>query len=313
MVNNTITLLLVEDDQGDALLVQRLLDASPLESFSIEVVSTAAASAARLDQGGVDVVLLDLGLPDSDGFDTVFNLHESFPNVPVVVLTGLDDEEVGLQAIQCGAHDYVPKGMLDGQLLYRAIRFAVARQNRIKAFQEEAHTDSLTGMCNRRAFDAEIERRLAESKRYGRPLSIIVMDVDNFKTINDQHGHRAGDHVLYSIAQVIRNNLRKTDIPTRFGGDEFAVLLPDTQIADAELVMNRLVRTIADEQLLFEEREHVATVSAGVAQVSNNYDREVLIQQADTALYAAKKAGRNCGCVAGVGQGPVTESAACEI
>ena len=311
MINNATKLLLVEDDEGDALLVKRLLDASPLKGFRLEVVSTVSAATARLDQGGVDVVLLDLGLPDSDGFDTVFNLHASFPKVPFVVLTGLEDEEIGLRAIQCGAHDYVPKCMLDGQLLCRAIRFSVARQNRIEAFQDEAHTDALTGMCNRRAFDAEIERRLAESKRYGRPLSLIVMDVDNFKTINDLHGHRAGDHILHGLSQVVRANLRKTDVPTRFGGDEFAVLLPDTELEEATLVMNRLVAMIANKRLRFDELKLRATVSAGVAQVSNSYDRDVLIQEADTALYEAKQAGRNCGRVRNCGQSPKIESTTC--
>ena len=313
MVNNAIKLLLVEDDQADALLVHRLLETSPLEHFSIEVASTASAAAARLDQGGIDLILLDLMLPDSDGFDTVFNLHKSFPNVPVVVLTGIDDEEIGLRAIQCGAHDYVPKGMLDGQLLFRAIRFAVARQKRIKAFQEEAHTDSLTGMCNRRAFDAEIERRLAESKRFRRPLSIIVMDIDHFKSINDNHGHRAGDHALLHLAQEIRSNLRKTDIPTRFGGDEFAVLLPDTELGEATMVMNRLVTRIADLRLQFEDENLAVTVSAGVAQVSDSYERDVLIQQADAALYAAKRAGRNRGCVEEVRRDAKVESTPCNI
>ena len=291
-----ITALLVEDDDCDALLVQRLLETTSAVQFSLERVTTAAAATARLDQGEVDSVLLDLGLPDSEGFDTVLRFRRSFPNLPVVVLTGIDDERIGLQALECGAQDFVAKDMVCGVSLCRAIRFAIARQNRIQTYRVEARTDALTNLANRRAFDTELPRRLAEARRHGRPLSLMMLDVDHFKKINDAHGHRVGDFVLSSLATAISETVRLTDIPARYGGEEFAVILPSTNLDESQQVMQRLLTAVSAGVFWFEGIELQATMSAGLAEAKRDDDVSSLVERADTALFFAKTCGRNRGC-----------------
>ena len=296
MSSRKTTILLVEDDDCDALLVQRLLETTSVDQFSLERVTTAAAATARLDQGGIVIVLLDLGLPDSEGFDTVLRFRRSFPNLPVVVLTGIDDERIGLQALECGAQDFVAKNMIVGELLCRTIRFAIARQNRIQSYRIEARTDALTNLPNRRAFDTELPRRLAEAKRYGRPLSLIFLDIDHFKTINDEHGHLVGDYVLANLAAVIAETVREVDLPARFGGEEFAVILPSTGLSQAWDVMQRLVVTVAESVFWFEGIQLQATMSAGLAEARPDDNGPSLLERADAALFLAKAGGRNQGC-----------------
>jgi len=293
---NEKTVLLVEDDDCDALLLQRLIERVLVGQLSVERVTTAAAASARLDQGGIDVVLLDLGLPDSEGFDTVLRFRRSFPALPVVVLTGIDDEDIGLQAVECGAQDYVPKGMIVGQLLFRTIRFSIARQKRIRAFKTEARTDALTGLANRRAFDSGLQRHLAEAAERGRPMSLMMLDVDHFKSINDKYGHRAGDFVLCSLGSVISETVRETDIAARYGGEEFAVILPSTNQTESQAVMQRLLTNVAEHVFAFEDMRLQATVSVGLTQAREDDDASAVVQRADAALYAAKSAGRNRGC-----------------
>lgn len=288
--------LLVEDDDGDALIVRSLLEAVPLDRFVVEHVGSAKSAVRRLDQGGIDVVVLDLGLPDSEGFDTVLRFRTLFPSLPVVVITGIDDEEVGLQAIQCGAQDYIAKGLIAGQLLFRAIRFAIARQTRIQGFKDEARTDTLTDLANRRAFDVEIERQLKESHRYGRPLSLVLLDVDHFKFVNDAYGHRAGDRVLHDLGTIIADTVRANDIAARFGGDEFAVILPFTNVQDAGDLVRQLLYNIGQHSYEHENQLLELTVSGGVTLALASDDVAALIERADMALYAAKANGRNRAC-----------------
>jgi DNA-binding response OmpR family regulator len=135
MTTERISVLLVEDDEQDAYLVQRMLIPVSQAEIVVRHVSTRADTLICLAHHHIDVVLLDLGLPDSQGFDTVLRIRASFPGVPVVVLTGLDDEDVGLRAIECGAQDFVSKDIVTGQLLFRAIRFAIARHGQISSYK----------------------------------------------------------------------------------------------------------------------------------------------------------------------------------
>ena len=300
MRNQPATVLLVEDDEVDALLVRRLLQASPHGTFEVDHVATVAEAGAHLRQTTADVVLLDLSLPDSLGIDTVLRIRNEFPHLPVVVLTGLDDEGIGLQAVECGAQDFVPKGTVAGERLFHAIRFGIARQKQVLHYKATANTDALTGLANRRAFDADLVRCIAESQRHQRPLSLMLVDVDHFKRINDSHGHRAGDLVLSNLGGVLSESVREVDYAARFGGEEFAVLLPSTLLEEAEPVMRRLLHNVAGMTVCFEGLCLRVTVSIGLA--ACNSDADELVQRADAALYAAKNSGRNRACVSDCGE-----------
>ncbi len=164
----------------------------------------------------------------------------------------------------------------------------------IESHAAEARTDALTRLPNRRAFDDETARRLAEFQRHGRAFCAIILDVDHFKRFNDAHGHRAGDEVLRGMGKVLRDNARRMDVPARYGGEEFAVVLPQTSIDEAKAVAERVRRAIDETHVRFEGTDLHVTASIGVAEIRGSEDLAALIQRADEAMYAAKSAGRNC-------------------
>jgi diguanylate cyclase len=158
----------------------------------------------------------------------------------------------------------------------------------------EARTDALTLLANRRAFDDELARRIAEFRRHRRTFSLIMVDVDRFKTFNDTHGHQTGDEVLRGVAKLLRRKMREMELVARFGGEEFAIVLPGTNLGDASRAALRAGEAIAKNSFRFEEKELRVTVSLGVAEVRGEEDGALLIARADKALYAAKEGGRNC-------------------
>lgn len=182
-------------------------------------------------------------------------------------------------------------------LLGLAIGFALAwyllRNPKQNEFASEARTDVLTGLKNRRAFQEELSRQFAQRQRQGIHFSLILIDIDHFKTFNDAHGHLSGDLVMQSVARVLSATLREMDIVCRYGGDEFAVICPGSKLHEAAVGAERVRQAIADQTVSLKQGQAQVTVSAGVAEVANSEIAEGLIQRADEALYAAKRAGRN--------------------
>jgi diguanylate cyclase len=164
----------------------------------------------------------------------------------------------------------------------------------LEAVVTQAHTDSLTGLPNRRSFDAELDRRLAEFRRKGTPLSILLIDVDHFKNFNDQYGHLVGDRVLRLVAQTLQESTRDSDLATRFGGEEFAVILPDTSGEVANHAAERVRVAIETNEMLIDRQTLKMTVSGGVTFAQQGDVLATLIERADVALYRAKESGRNC-------------------
>jgi diguanylate cyclase len=167
--------------------------------------------------------------------------------------------------------------------------------HQIEVHAADALTDALTGGANRRAFDAELSRRLSEFRRRGTPFCLLMLDVDHFKKFNDVHGHLAGDEVLRGVARELRETCRGMDIVARYGGEEFAIIMPSSTIREAQAGVLRIGARIAASQFEFEGKMLKVTISGGLAQVLTNEDEAALIKRADEALYAAKKGGRNCG------------------
>lgn len=168
------------------------------------------------------------------------------------------------------------------------------QQRQIHEYMNEARTDELTGLANRRAFEQELGRAVALWHRKESPLSLLVIDVDHFKRFNDYHGHQVGDIVLQRVAQVMSSGLREMDFVARFGGEEFAVILPATTQCDALTVAERIRVRIAAEILRHDEKQLRITVSVGVAQALPDEKKAKFVKRADSALYAAKNGGRNC-------------------
>jgi diguanylate cyclase (GGDEF)-like protein len=165
----------------------------------------------------------------------------------------------------------------------------------IEEVNRRAETDPLTGLANRRRFDESLQRELSHSDRFGHPVSLVLVDIDHFKRVNDSHGHEAGDVVLRTIARMLADGVRTVDLCARFGGEELALLLPQTTAAGAFELADRLRRRIAGRPIKYNEDQIVVTASFGVASYPDVvHSRDGLFQAADAALYEAKRGGRNC-------------------
>ena len=295
-MQSPISVLLVDGRHEDVELIRLLLENSPQGSFSVEYAGTLRDAIGRLHQRPFDVAVLDLCLPDSTGPNAIRQLKATFPELPLVVLTAHEDESLAHEAIRLGAQEYLSKDHVIGHLLIRVIRHSIARQYQLRNAQKQALTDALTGIGNRRAFDWELERRIGEFRRHGAGCSIMLLDLDHFKSINDRFGHDLGDQVLQGVSQVLRSTLRDTDLATRCGGEEFGVILPRTPLGEAYRVAERVRSSLANFEWDAHRIELRVTTSAGLAEVSTNDDEASLLRRADQSLYTAKNLGRNRCC-----------------
>jgi two-component system, cell cycle response regulator len=281
-------ILLVEDDRSVVLMLCRRLERSGY------VVRSAPTLAAAREIEDWDLALLDRHLPDGDGLDLCAELRSAKPHSYLIVLTGDDRDESKLDGFARGADDYVTKPFKLDELeaRIRAGARIVALQ---KQLQELSMTDALTSLRNRRAFDEHLPAALAHAHRYDRPLSLAVIDVDHFKAVNDNFGHDAGDAILRGVAELIASHTRQTDYAARVGGEEFAVLLPETALFEGLQFAEKLRATIATAMISIGVREHQVTVSIGLASVPhfNVGNADDLYRAADQALYRAKANGRN--------------------
>ncbi len=179
--------------------------------------------------------------------------------------------------------------------LEKAEKQIAAQADEIRAHETEARTDSLTELCNRRAFDDEMKRRIAEWNRIKTPFSLLILDIDHFKKFNDTHGHQAGDEVLRQTGKVLAQASRDMDIACRYGGEEFAIIMPATVARDGKNLVERVREMMESMSVSFEGKSLKVTASIGLAEVNASDDGSIMLKRADEALYAAKNAGRNCG------------------
>ncbi len=165
---------------------------------------------------------------------------------------------------------------------------------RIEEQWSQAHSDPLTGLANRRAFDGELTRQFAAWRRTRRPFSVVLLDLDHFKQINDRFGHLVGDEALIRVARILQRTVRETDLPARIGGEEFAVLCPHADLEDVARTVERIRRAVSEISVGKNAEWVRVSVSCGFASVTDDEPPETLIRRADEALYAAKAGGRNC-------------------
>ena len=294
-VPNPTRVLVIDDTVSiHKLIVARLRP----EGLEVTAELDGEAGLERAIADAPDLILLDIGLPKVDGFEVCRQLkeHRATRNIPIIFLTGEADTESKVRGLDLGAVDYVTKPFDEIELRAR-VRAALRTKRLQDMLEQQSFLDGLTGLWNRAYLDRRLEAELNVADRYGRPLSVVMADVDNFKPINDTHGHLFGDVVLQGIAESLSSSARRSDIVARYGGEEFGILLTDTNLKAAEFVSERLRASI--ESRLYEARSDVVRVtgSFGVA-CTEDLECELtpgsLIQAADRALYASKEAGRNC-------------------
>ena len=237
-------------------------------------------------------MLLDLSLPDAARLEALMQLRAAAPDVPIVILSGLQDELLAVKAVQEGAQDYLVKGRVDGEAIGRSIRYAVERKALEMQTAHKALHDPLTGLPNRDLFQDRLKHAVTRAKRHDSLIGVMFLDLDGFKPINDTLGHDVGDKLLVALARRLEDGLRGSDTPARFGGDEFVVLCED--VADEQHVIaiaERLQRAIA-EPFRIDEHELNVTSSMGIV-VSDGREQGAgeLIRNADEAMYRAKRQG----------------------
>jgi diguanylate cyclase (GGDEF)-like protein len=295
-----MNILLIEDDEADAVCFQRLLSTCT-GKYQTHVCDRIEHALHWLDNNHCEVILLDMSLPDCFGLSGIRQIHQRFADLPIVIMTGLDDDQTALDALDHGAQDYLVKGNTTSRELQRTLRHAVQRQqiqneNRrlVAQLQIAARSDALTGVLNRHAMTEEFELHWSGSSLTGCSLSCVILDVDKFKVINDQFGHLAGDEVLRTVARVISDMLRPSDYVARYGGEEFCVILLGASELDAVKWAERARLSLRAFPFELAGSTRTITASFGVSERSEKtHIIEQLIDHADQALMIAKKSGRD--------------------
>ena len=292
--NDTKPLVLLVDDSID---VHRLLSAR-LRHEQIRMISLmkGAETVETVKADPPAVILLDLDMPDMDGFEVLRALKDdpATNNVPIIVLSGLNGSEDKVTAFDLGATDYVTKPFDLAELRAR-LRAALRLDHLLKLLSERADVDGLTGLGNRAHFNKRWAEKVAECKRYNQPLSLAIIDIDFFKRVNDTYGHPAGDEVIQGVARLLQGECRSHDVPCRFGGEEFALIMPHTGPKDAAMVTDRMRQALA-EVVWPRHPEPPVPLSAGLVGCDGSCGEltpEQWLEQSDRNLYAAKRGGRN--------------------
>lgn len=297
MYEKIIKILLVDDDQADRKLVELALKHSVQQTlkFEVEFAETLAGGLELLKDSSFDLVMLDLGLPDSNGLETVKTVRQTCPDIPIIVLTGLAGEEIGIEAIKAGAVDYVSKPCKP-DLLRTRIGIAMQITGLQKRLVSLANTDELTGLANRRYFFDVLDREILQARIKNNFLSVMIFDIDHFKSVNDTYGHLSGDEVLRQMSKILRENLYPLDLAARYGGEEFIILMPETSSEQACRTAEKFQKIIDRFQWSVQDKQISVTISTGLATLDskNLVDANDIVFKADTALYAAKRQGRNC-------------------
>jgi diguanylate cyclase (GGDEF)-like protein len=298
---NTVRLLIIDDDDVDREKVRRL---SQGLSFPVDIIEATSAEAAKecLERYFFDCVLLDYRLGDTLGIDLVAHIksHRKTP-CPIVMVTGGGDDRLAVRAIREGVYDYLPKGQLTARLLGAAIEGSIRSnelERKLKQTHERLHRlsmfDSLTGLPNRNLFSDRLEQAVLAADRGGAPFSLLLMDLDRFKEVNDTYGHQAGDTVLEQVAARLQVFLRDSDTVCRLGGDEFAVLLVGTDSTEGAIVAAEKIIKRLSSPIMVGEQLVTTGVSIGIAVFPvHGKDSKTLLANADHAMYRAKNDG--CG------------------
>jgi len=298
------TVLIVDDDE---LVLAHLKELVTAAGYGVRTAATGDEALAALENSAASIVVTDLNMPGMNGLDLCRRIREhARPGyVYIILLTVRDQEEDILVGLDAGADDYLSKRTSAAQFTAR-LRIAkrvLALEYSLKSALEKKHhlamTDSLTGAYNRRYFTRHLGRELKRAQRFGGDVSLLMLDIDHFKRVNDTYGHVVGDVVLRKMSRLISRSLsRTTDWCARLGGEEFAVVLEGTNLAEAQVCAEKVRQAIANTPIATSAGAVHITVSVGISGLEEILDRGTvtvlsLQERADINLYASKAGGRN--------------------
>ena len=304
---------LVVDDSPAQL--EWLVEVLKREGYDVRTALLGRDAIRKVRSDPPDLVLLDMVLPDMDGLEVLRLIKplDEAQFLPVIIQSAKSDVDSKVAGLRIGAHDFLVKPFAEAELLARCATMLRIKhlQEKLreaqKALEEQSITDALTGLKNRRFFDERLHEEFKRAQRYGDHLSLIMIDLDDFKRVNDQHGHPGGDVVLHDAGALIRASIRDPDICARYGGEEFAVILPKTHMSGALAVAERIWRELGNKVYTLPAAARAGapaptlrvTASLGIAFYPSKdiSSGELLLRYADQALYQAKKAGRNTICL----------------
>lgn len=282
-------LLVSEEEPAVASLEEQLTEVAPFQ-FIIDCARSVDQTRAMLGAKPYDLVLLDLSSAANRGTESLRAIREFTGELPIVVVAGVDDEAMATEAVSVGAQDYIVRGHVTNRHLANSLRHAVTRQRMRERLVNEALLDELTGLYNRRGMLSLGQQQLAMADRTKRGMLMFYVDLDDMKRVNDSHGHKTGDRLLIDVANVFRRSFRKSDVISRIGGDEFAILAVETAQNGRDAILHRL----QDQIVTFnnnERRPYHLSMSVGVAvyDAMNPSTIETFIEAADRFMYEDKQ------------------------
>lgn len=281
--------LVVEDSLTASTSIQRTLSQSGIESLA---VMNPAEVLTGLRSFLPDLILMDMYMPGCTGVEAtrIIRQHAEFLSIPVIYLSGEGNMALQVDAMRLGGDHFLTKPF--NPVFLNAV--VTSKIERYRALRRTMMHDGLTGLLNHRTVKEKLEAAVKTASASRAPLALAMIDIDHFKRVNDKYGHPMGDQVIRSLAWLLKQHLRKTDIAGRYGGEEFLVILPGSSAEQAYEILDRVRRNFSHIRYSFEDGWFGATFSAGVAQFTSPISAELLIKDADEALYDAKHGGRNC-------------------
>ncbi len=304
---NEATILVVDDQPAN---LTTLLSFLKMQHFHVRIATSGKRALLALSEHPADIILLDVMMPDMDGFETCRRIKENkeSADIPIIFMTSLDSIEDKVIAFEAGGVDYIIKPFQQGEILARInthitlrkkeqeLEKALGEVTRQKKLLETlSQTDDLTGLYNRRHLNTVLKREFNRCKRHKSELSCLLLDLDFFKKVNDTYGHEFGDTVIQEFATIIRDSIRNSDFPFRFGGEEFLILLPQTETEGAVQAAEKIRQRMESGKITDGAISVTVEVSIGVSSFCQHRPtiRNDLISFADKALYKAKNNGRN--------------------
>ncbi len=293
-------ILAVDDDQDNLTLLAEVLRH---EGYRVETALSGEDSLERLKTISPDLILLDINMPGMSGYETLIEIRKRESYVSVIFVSARAETEEIAKGLDAGADDYVCKPYDPVELLAR-VRAQLRIQDLTERLgvanhrlQELVDIDDLTGLFNMRSIYEKLDTEIRRAKRFGRAVGVVMLDMDFFKSVNDNHDHLFGSFVLSEVGKLIRESMRQMDFAARYGGDEFLIVLSETTAAGAESVAERIRQRIEEKLFTSSTSSMKLTASLGLAVINpteDHMDARNLVRYADNALYEAKHAGKNC-------------------